>query len=109
MASRYTFVYFVFVLMIQAVFVASLLIGVVISIFNKEHQKISQSSYLTNLEYEYIDTCIQCLNLKPLKAFTQKAIVRKFCYFITDSKIFKNFVHFCILANTVTLACTWYD
>lgn len=44
-----------------------------------------------------------------MKAFTQKSLFRRLCYYITENKVFKNFVHFCILANTVTLACTWYE
>lgn len=86
----------------------NLFIGVVISIFNKESRKSAQSGLLTNLEYEYIDTSIKCLKLKPLKSFQQKRLIRKICYHITESEVFKAFIIFCIFANTITLACTWY-
>lgn len=50
----------------------NLFIGVVVNTFNKEKEKISQNAYLTSLEFEYIETCIKCLKIKPLKVFRQQ-------------------------------------
>lgn len=49
----------------------NLFIGVVVNTFNKEKEKISHNAYLTSLEFEYIETCIKCLKIKPLKVFRQ--------------------------------------
>lgn len=35
-------------------------------------------------------------------------MIRKVCYTIIDSRIFKDFILICIAANTVLLGCTWY-
>jgi len=63
-------IYFVIVILIQAVFMFNLFVQVVISIFNLEKEKLSHSTYLTTLEFEYIDTCIKCYKISPRKLFT---------------------------------------
>lgn len=71
MASPASFIYFVAVIFLQALFMFNLFIGVVVNTFNKEKEKISHNAYLTSLEFEYIETCIKCLKIKPLKVFRQ--------------------------------------
>ena len=65
MASPASMIYFVIVILVQAVFMFTLFVQVVISVFNLEKEKLSHSTYLTNLEYEYIDTCIKCYKIGP--------------------------------------------
>jgi hypothetical protein len=48
----------------------NLFVYVVVSVFNLEKEKLSHSTYLTNLEYEYIDTCIKCFKISPQKVFS---------------------------------------
>ena len=86
----------------------NLFIGVVVTTFSAEKEKITNNTYLTAKEYEYLDICTRCFLLKPLKVFTQQQKLRKLCNIITDSKYFKNFVLACIAANTLLLGCTWY-
>jgi len=71
MASPATFIYFVVVIFIQALFMTNLFIGAVIATFGAEKEKITHNSELTILEYEYLDVCIRCFLLKPVKVFNQ--------------------------------------
>lgn len=72
MASPASFVYFVVVILIQALFMGNLFIGVVVTTFIAEKEKITNNTYLTTKEYEYLDICSRCFLIKPLKVFTHK-------------------------------------
>jgi hypothetical protein len=86
----------------------NLFIGVVVTTFSAEKEKLTNNTYLTTKEYEYLDICTRCYQLTPVKVFTQKQLIRKVCFIIIDSDYFKNFILMCIAANTVLLGCTWY-
>ena len=72
MASPATFIYFVIVIFVQALFMTNLFIGAVIATFGSEKEKLTHNSELTVLEYEYLDICTRCFQLKPIKVFSQK-------------------------------------
>jgi translation initiation factor 2 beta subunit (eIF-2beta)/eIF-5 len=55
--------------MVQAVFIFNIFIGAVISTFDNEKEKISHNTQLTELEREYIETCIKCYKISPKKQF----------------------------------------
>lgn len=50
----------------------NLFIGVVVTTFIAEKEKITNNTYLTTKEYEYLDICSRCFLIKPLKVFTHK-------------------------------------
>jgi hypothetical protein len=108
MASPASFAYFVGVIFIQALFMGNLFIGVVVTTFSAEKEKLTNNTYLTTKEYEYLDICTRCYLLTPVKVFTQKQWIRRICYTVTNSKYFKNFILGCIAANTILLGCIWY-
>jgi len=47
----------------------NLFIGAVITTFGAEKEKLTNNAHLTILEYEYLDICIKCFLLKPVKVF----------------------------------------
>ena len=57
MASPGSFLYFVGVIFIQALFMGNLFIGVVVTTFSAEKEKITNNTLLTPKEYEYLDIC----------------------------------------------------
>ena len=108
MASPESFIYFVIVIFIQALFMGNLFIGVVVTTFSAEKEKITNNTFLTTKEYEYLDICTRCYQMAPIKVFTQKQLLRKICYTIIETKLFKSFILVCIAANTILLGCTWF-
>ena len=86
----------------------NLFVQVVVSIFNLEKEKLSHSTYLTSLEYEYIDTCIKCYKISPQKVFKSTQRISKLCYQLTSWKVFQYFIFVCILLNSLFLGLNWY-
>ena len=108
MASPITILYFITVIVLQSLFMVNLFVGVVIATYEKEKEKLTNNTYLTTLESEYIDSCIKCYKIDPQKVFKSSNIFRQICYAITEHRLFKAFMFVCILANTIMLGCTWY-
>lgn len=58
-------IYFVTSIFVSAWFILNMFVGVVISTFNIEKEKLSHNTHLTKLESEYIDICLLCYKAKP--------------------------------------------
>ncbi len=87
----------------------NMFVGVVISSFNNEKQKISNINRLTNLELEYINTCINCFKAKPKLQF--KSTGNKFrdiLLKIAESKPFIIAVYIAIFANFIVMIPQYY-
>jgi len=52
------FIYYAISLIVSAMIILNMFVGVVISTYNLEKEKLSHNTQLTKLESEYIDTCV---------------------------------------------------
>jgi hypothetical protein len=87
----------------------NMFVGVVISSFNNEKQKISNINRLTNLELEYINTCINCFKSKPELLFQSTGNkFRDILIKIAKSKPFNVAVYIAIFANFLVLIPQYY-
>jgi hypothetical protein len=59
-------VFFCFFMIIGSLFLLNLFVGVVINVFNKEKEKLSNSNLLTGYQDEYCEVLIRCYQSRPL-------------------------------------------
>ena len=56
--------FFIFYLVVGALFIFNLFVGVVISTFSEEKEKLVRNNLLTPLQMEYCDTMTKCFQAK---------------------------------------------
>jgi hypothetical protein len=96
--------------MVQAVLIFNLFIGAVISTFYNEKEKISHNTQLTELEREYVETCIKCFKIFPKKLYKEKGkCLRRISFLIVESEIFNTAIFAAIIINSAVLSLTWYN
>lgn len=95
--------------MAGALFIVNLFVGVVISNFNLEKEKIMRDNLLTPLQMEFCDTMVKCYKVKAGGVYVSKGNKCKDAlYYTAISKKFENFIFGCICFNTICMAATWY-
>ena len=106
-------IYFMGSICVSSLFILNMFVGIVISTFQQEKEKVSHHSHLTKKESEYIDTCTLCYKTKPIpNRFHDGANVvgiKDKTYHIVVSKKFEVFIFVCIVINSVILMLHWYN
>lgn len=101
---------FYFFMFVASLFVLNMFVGITITVFTTEKDKLHLNHYLTEMQEEWCDVMISIYGSKPLLKYQ---ITDNFffdgCYYIASSTLFDNFIFFCITANTVIMCLTWYD
>lgn len=102
--------FFIFFEIVGSFFFLNLFVGVVISTFHSEHDKIGGNNLLTEKQKEWIDLRLLVLRSEPLRKLKKpKSRCRSFFFRIADSLIYQRIIFFCIIANTVVLFLKWYE
>lgn len=106
----YWALFFIFFIIIGAFFFFNLFVGVVISTFNREKDKIGGNNLLTERQKEWIDLRLLIINSKPLKKLKPpKDKFRSYCFALAENPYFDKFIYITIIVNTLTLTLLWYD
>ena len=96
-------------MIIGSLFLLNLFVGVVINVFNKEKEKLSNSNLLTAYQDEYCEVLIKCYQSRPLLSVIKTGNkVRDSASKIVKSQVFETFIFICICSNTVVLSLTWH-
>lgn len=104
-------IFFVIFIIVGAFFFLNLFVGVVISTFNSEHDKLGGNDLLTEKQKEWIDLRLLVLRSSPqrkLKA-PERSKFRTFFFKIQDNHYFENFIMIIIVLNTLVLFLKWYE
>ena len=91
-------------------FFLNLFVGVVVSNFNQETDKLGGNNLLTEKQKEWIDLRLMVLRSEPIQKL--KAPANKFLrvfFHIHEMKAFHNFILICIILNTLVLMIKWYQ
>ena len=64
--------FFIFFMIIGSLFILNLFVGVVISTFNLEKEKLSNNNRMTDLQKEYVEVMIKCYSNRPIKIVKKK-------------------------------------
>jgi len=102
--------FFIFFIIVGSFFFLNLFVGVVISTFHSEHDKIGGNNLLTEKQKEWIDLRLLVLRSEPLRKLKKpKSRCRAFFFRIVDSVIYQRIIFFCIIGNTFVLFLKWYE
>lgn len=101
--------FFVF-MFVASLFVLNMFVGITITVFSDEKDKLNLNHLLTEMQDEWCEVMIGIYNTKPNLVYQ----VTGNCFFdgsywIASSNLFDNFIFFCILLNTGCMMATWYD
>jgi hypothetical protein len=103
-------IFYIFFLIIGFFFFLNLFIGVVVTNFNTEKDKIGGNDLLTEKQREWIDLKLLVLRCAPIKKLQPpENKFRLFFFKIQDSKKFENLIFICILLNSLMLMVKWYQ
>ena len=109
-------VFFCFFMIIGSLFLLNLFVGVVINVFNKEKEKLSNSNLLTAYQDEYCEVLIKCYQSRPLLSVIKTGNkVRDSASKIVKSQVFETFIficicsiiRFCVCARSYSDAPSW--
>ena len=102
--------YFVMFMIIFGFFLLNLFVGVVVSTFNTEKERIGKNFLLTDAQKEWLHMKIMLLNTKPaiVKMLKTSNLFRKFCFNVVNHKNFEWFIFGCIIMNSLVLMINWY-
>lgn len=105
----WSFFYILF-LIVGFFFFLNLFIGVVVTNFNTEKDKIGGNDLLTEKQREWIDLKLLVLRSAPIKKIMPpKNCIRLFFFKLQSKPAFEKFIFFCILVNTILLMLKWYQ
>ena len=102
--------FFIFFMIVGSFFLLNLFIGVVISNFNREKDKIGGNNLLTDRQKNWIDTKLIALKTRPKKLIKMpEQPFRRFCFLLQENPKFERFIYFCIIVNGIVLAISYYE
>ena len=105
----WSFFYILF-LIVGFFFFLNLFIGVVVTNFNTEKDKIGGNDLLTEKQREWIDLKLLVLRSAPIKKIMPPDNkFRLFFFKIQSSPKFERFIFISILINTILLMLKWYQ
>lgn len=101
--------FFILYIIVCSFFILNLLMGVVISSFNREKDDLSNNAMLTASQKKWLETKKMIVETK-LKFYMKRPqhFLRKKVYNLVHNQRFDFFILVCIIANTMVLCLTWY-
>lgn len=109
MANTFWVFFSIFFMIVASMFLLNLFVGVIISTFNSEQDKIGGNNLLTPKQKEWIDLKLLVLRSSPIAKLTApKNLFRRVFFKLADNVVFEYFILLTILANTIVLALKWY-
>jgi hypothetical protein len=88
----------------------NLFVGVVISNFNREKERLGKDFLLSKNQKKWLETKLMIIKAKPKKFQPPPSSdFRKTMYSMSKSVWMDYFIYTCIMTNTFVLAFSWYD
>ena len=110
MTNTFWIYYFIIFMVVCSFFILNLFVGVVISSFNREKERIGGNHLLTKRQKEWIETKLTALKTKPLIIVKPpKNVFRYWIYRFQKNVWFERFISICIAMNTTLLLLVWYQ
>lgn len=103
-------IFFIIFIIVGAFFFLNLFVGVVISTFNSEHEKLGGNDLLTEKQKEWIELRLLVLRSAPSRKLQAPLNrFRKVIFNICSNPKFENFIYSCIVFNSFVLLFKWYE
>jgi len=102
--------FFIAFIIVGSFFILNLFVGVVISTYNREKEKLGKFFLLTEEQKKWLEAKLMVIQSKP-KVLLQEPSnhYRRSVFKMANHRFFEYFIMGCIIANTIVLATTWYD
>ena len=102
-------IYYIFALLIGSQFILNMFVSVVISTFFREKETLNRNTLLTKLEHDYVDACMQCYSVSPIRKYQSNGNkLKDKIHQIAVARSFENFIFCCICFNVILLTLSWY-
>jgi hypothetical protein len=96
--------YYIIFIIFGSFFVVNLFVGVVISSYNRQKDKLGNNFLLTNHQKQWVETQIMIISSKPKLLFKKPdGCFRSFLFQLVSHSWFDRFILFVIILNTVVL------
>lgn len=103
-------IFFILFMVIGFFFFLNLFIGVVVTTFNSEHDRLGGNDLLTEKQREWIDLKLLILRAAPIKRMTPLGSkISKICFKIVSHPWFEKFIQISIIVNSICLIMKWYQ
>lgn len=101
--------FFIFFMIIGSLFILNMFVGVVISVFNVQKEKLELNHLLTQMQRDWCDCLINIYKSDPVAVYRKTGNkIKDFCHATISNWLFDSIIMACILLNTICLALTWY-
>ncbi len=101
--------FFIGFIIVGSFFMLNLFVGVVISTYNREKEKLGKDFLLTTEQKKWLETKLLLIQSKPKALHKEpKNKIRNFFYRLVHQNWFEYVIIVCIVLNTCTLAIHWY-
>jgi len=109
MSRQYLSVFFIVYILVCSFFILNLFVGVVITTYNREKEKLGKNFLLTDQQKKWLDTKLLIIEAKP-KVYLRKprAKWRLMFYRIVSHRYFDNLIMGFIVLNALVLCNKWY-
>ena len=102
--NKSVFIYFVISMVVTALFLLNMFVGVVLSSFMVENEKLRKTSLLTKQEIDYIDACVMCYNSTPIVGYKDSGnCLKDICHKFVISKTFEYLSFAFVTTNFIVL------
>ncbi|TNV87903.1 hypothetical protein FGO68_gene16047 [Halteria grandinella] len=107
--NNFWIIFYIIYMIISCFFLLNLFVGVVISTFNSETDKLGGTNLLTSKQKEWIEAKVMILKAKPMRRFRPPSnVFRQWMFRVHQHRWYENAILVCIVLNTVVLALKWY-
>ena len=107
--NRFSVFFFIFFIIMGSLFILNMFVGVVISVFNAQKEKLELNHLLTNMQRDWCDCLICIYKSEPIAKYKETGNkLKDFCYRTITYWWFDTIIMASILFNTICLALTWY-
>jgi len=98
-------IFFIFLVITFSFFLVNLFVGVVVSTFNQEKERLGKNFLLTGPQKEWLSMKLRCFGTKPAIVRRDEGanFLRRLCLKIANNRKFEPFVLACIIMNTIVL------
>ena len=101
--------FFIIFMILGALFILNMFVGVVISVFNYQKEKLELNHLLTQMQKDWCDCLINIYKSNPVAVYRKTGNkIKDFCHATITHWLFDTIIMACILLNTICLALTWY-
>lgn len=100
--------FFVLFIILGSFFIQNLFVGIVITTFNREKERLGKSYLMTGQQKEWIDIKLLMVRTKPKSIIeSHENKIRQFALEIARYPRFEGFIMGCIILNTLVLVLKW--